>query len=746
LGSATANPLTQNPLTQNPLTQNPLTQNPLTQNQVVPESGTEWHANRVGTSTQPETLQDLPLTQNPLTQNGVRAVSIERGDQHETIVIETVDGEGGTFPLIVAGYNGASSSLPYVLRYHVVAPRQFDLGECQPLPLVRGTGHEGTLPDPASLAADTDTLYLVAQQRYVDAFGVAGLSQVQAEIDAVNASDLGVQGALLPLEGARWDGAPSALAGAYEAWDAARCDQTAINTVAGATRDLVLEYRQALPIAHVVVIGDDDQMPFLRVRDDATLANERSFLSGIVAEDGIHDLDGDPTNGLQPAHATPRTTALASGLFLTDDHLGTAQPRPWLDQAAWVPDIGVGRLPGGPDTSAAALAQFRGSGGELSPDLLAPSDTAVAGYDHLADGSTAVADALDARLEPVAARLIGEAWTRQEVASLLTFADGARDVIAAVNGHAHQSAFLPALGNLLGDAADLYRATDLAASLPVGSVILSMACHFGYDLATQPGAIRDWADAVAARQGILVASSGYSYGDTDTIAAGELFSLLLADNLDGTLTIGQAVALTKGQHHAREGAYSGEYFKSMQAMVTYGLPMYRVAGTAASPPPPVDFGTPTVDPATGLLSVDLDLDLPIVGAAAECPAGASCLVQRTGSNGTFYEVVGALGYAPLAVSGRPVAPRATLDLTSLGNGSLRVHGAIVTAATSTDVGDVDPSFARAIVDSPRLEPEPQSLGTIFPTAPLHVTTVDTPLGEQQTLTVLPSTFRTTGVS
>ncbi|MBW3665572.1 MAG: PxKF domain-containing protein [Actinobacteria bacterium] len=737
LGGATANPLNANPLNANPLNANPLNANPLNANRVVPESGTEWHANGTDGTTPPETLQDLPLNANPLNANGVRAVSIERGTTHETIIIETVDGEGGYYPLIVSGYNGAASVEPYVLRHHVIAPHRIDLGACQPKPFASGTDEDGTLPDPRTVDPQTDTLFLLARQRISDRFGTQDRDALLTKVGDVGVRhDLGIRGLVVPIAGTHWDpDTTNPVADAYARWDASRCDPVAANEVAGAVRDLVLEYRKHLPIAHVVVLGDDDQIPFLRVRDGSVLANEVNFVSTAVA-----DL-GEDAGGATPANGTPLTAALQAGLFLTDDHLGTAQARPWLDHGVWLPDIGVGRLTGDVTTMIGSLERFLGSDGRLDPQILDPAAAAVAGYDHLSDGAHLVAQRLQNRLNTATSTLIGETWDRAALDELLTFDTTGREVVASVNGHADHRRFLPALGNLTGSAQELYEAGDLA-SFPVGSLVFSMACHLGYDLpAGDPGDVRDWADDVMQRRGVLLANSGFNYGDTETVAAGELYAALFADSLDGQLTVGQVNALTKTEMYAREGTYGAEFLKAMQGMVLFGLPFYRVAATG-DVEDPAALPSPQPDPVTGLDVVDLTIELPLATQAADCPDGSSCLVPELTASGLIHRVVGPLGYEPLAVSGRPTGPRAILDLTELLAAGQRVHGAALLGATSVDLEDVDPVFARSVVDRGDREPEPQALGTIFPTSPLQVSTVDTVLGERQVLTVLPWTFRT----
>ncbi|MBW3661633.1 MAG: PxKF domain-containing protein [Actinobacteria bacterium] len=743
------NPYNDNPYNHNPYNHNPYNDNPYNDNDVIPESTSSDDL------TDPETLQDVPTDSAPFEQQGIRAVSTGRGDGSESIHITATSGESGFYTLQVSGYNGASSPLPYVLRYHVRSAKIIGLGECQIPPFVTSTGHEGSLPAVADLDPATNTLFLVNRQRLTDHWGIVDRDAIlSAATSVAGRHDLGVRGAIVPVEG------DPEVAAAYTAWDANRCDPLAANAVAGTIRDVVLDYASQLPIEHVVVIGDDDQIPYTRIRDGAGLGNERAFLSSIVADVGIADVDGDPSNGWQPANGTPLTVALQAGMFLSDDPIVSPQAKPWLDQAAWVPAMGLGRLPGDPVSTVAALGQFEGSEGQVDPDVLTPTHAVTTGYQHLLDGGTQTADDLDAALGIVGDRLLSDTWTADDLRTALDVPAGAEDVVASLNGHSDHRRFLAAHGSVTHDYTDTFFTDDLAA-LPPGSIVTSMGCHFGYDLPTQAGNVRDWADAVAARRGIVIANSGFNYGDTDTIAAGELYSVLLARNLDGSMTVGQARAFTSAQVYAREGGHAAEAYKAMQGMLLFGLPMYRIAGTettsgdgdgtdpgqalTANPIAPPATTTPVADdPATGLGTAELTLDLRLVDAPGDCAAGEDCLLLVNGDNGVHFEVIGPHGYAPIAVTGRPTGARAILDVTGIDPAGRRVHGAVLTALESQDLSN-DPAFARAILSSADIEPEPEALGTIYPTRPLTITTIDSAFGEHQVLTVLPWTFRSTGV-
>ena len=708
-------------------------------NPTIPAESGQWEANAATTSS-PQPLHDIPLDTPVLRENGLRALSIERGDgTTETIRFVSREGESGSYFVQVSGFNGASGPEPFVLRYHVVHPEQVDLGECQTAPFTGDPADAGVLPAPASIDPATDTLYLVAAERMTARFGAAGLQAVLDQIEELDIADDSTTGLVVPV------GADPQVAAAYAAWDADRCSPAAANQVAFEVRDVVMDYREQVDIDHIVVIGDDDQIPFTRLRDDAAIGNERTFVASIVDELGIADVDGDPSNGLQPANGTPLTSALLQGLFLADTPVASSEAAEWLDTAYWLPDAAIGRLVGEPATMVAAMSHYVESSGELEPGVLEPTGSAVTGYDHLADGAEAVADALDDNLTPSARRLISEDHTRTDIDSTLDFDPDGGPVVASLNGHSDHENFLPALGNSTGDSGDLFRTSDLG--LPLGSLLLSMGCHFGYDLPTVDGSIEDWADAVAAGRGLLLADTGYNYGDTETVGAGELYMQVFAEHLDGELTVGQAASATVTELFARDKGQSSEVFKSIQGVVTYGLPMYRIHDSGAPPAPESFSSTASAAPATAssTASADLDVDLTILSAGQTCPLGETCLrrEQSRRGDGEFYTAEGPLAFGTVTAKGEPIGPRLSIDVTHLVPEGHRAHGAQVRARTTgADLTGFDPVFAAPALRDHAGSTEPQAGDTVYP---LRSVEIDTDITTGKTyLTVLPWAFRATG--
>ncbi len=722
-------------------------------NPTIPSESGDWEANGASTSS-PEPLHDVPLDTKILQKNGLRALSIDRGDgTAEQASIVTREGESGHYFVQISGYNGASGPRPFVLRYHVVHPEQVDLGECQAAPFTPDAA--GIVELPATVPAGTNTLYLVAPDRMIARYDADRLQALLDQIEAVNQASDDVEGLVIPVTG------DAEVAAAYSAWDADRCNPAAANTVALEIRELVMDYREQADIDHIVIIGDDDQIAFSRLRDDAAIGNERTYVSQVVSEVGIADVDGDPSNGLQPANGTPLTSALHQGLFLSDFPVASSEAAEWLDAAYWLPDSGVGRMLGDPETIIAALEQFVASEGELDAEILEPTATAVSGYDHLTDGAEAVADALDASLSPQAERLISEDHTRADIEDLLTFDPDGGEVVASLNGHSTHSAFLPAFGNLNKTSDDLFRATDLG--LPVGSLLLSMGCHLGFDLPTAAdGEIDSWADAVASDIGILMANTGYNYGDTETVGAGELYMQVLAEHLDGAQTVGQAASATVTELYVRDRGQSREVFKSVQGMVTYGLPMYRIHGvetttttttseqtssTAVEQEPDGHLSPAAVEEEPETIetaSADVDIDLTVLDEGEACPEGENCLRRVTSANGdgAYYEAVGPDAFGTVTAAGEPIGPRMSIDVTHLVPPDHRAHGAEVRARTSVDQTGFDPVFASPALRGHAGSTEPQATGTVYPLQSVDIAT-DTTTGRTY-LTVLPWAFRSTG--
>ena len=156
--------------------------------------------------------------------------------------------------------------------------------------------------------------------------------------------------------------------------DASVADQCAAqlaNAVSGDVHDALLPLlSNTNPVQNVVVIGTDDVLPMRRVQDATGIHDERDYAEQVGGADAIDD-------------------SLATQWFLSDDIYGDPDPIDWLGRQLFLPDAAVGRLVEKNTDVHAQIDLFLQSNGVLDPQT-----ALTTGYDFLADGATAVDDAL----------------------------------------------------------------------------------------------------------------------------------------------------------------------------------------------------------------------------------------------------------------------------------------------------------------------------------------------------------------
>jgi hypothetical protein len=673
----------------------------------------------------PEVLQDVPVQVSPL-----HRISANRGDADELVeVISTsADVAEGGYVIQVSGYNGAATDTPYLLRVRVTdAPEPpactntFDHATS----LATGGWTTGPLP------AGTDTLFLVNEPRMRRLDGaVATQTAVSALQDLVaTGAGHGTKAAVLPVDQL------AAVSAAYAAWDAPDmgCDPAAANAVVEAIAGAVDDLRTATPtIANVVVVGGDDVVPFARIAD-TTRYNQRTYA----------DLVGD---------VNPIGAAFATEHLLSDDPYGDALGTPWLNRRLHVSEVAVGRLVETPEDIAGQLRQFVASGGRVDPDT-----ALVTGYDFLTDGAEAVSAGLATgttqRRAVTPTELIDEDWTRQDVIDELFPASGGSPDIASINAHYDHARSLPAAPHAddSQDEADLFTTGDLQPGALLGRVLFTMGCHAGLALpdryaGSEVDAAEDWAQELA-ETAVYVANTGYGYGDDTAVALSELLMASFAENLDGTMTVGDALAAAKHDYVSGMGVYGSYDEKVVQQTVLYGLPMYRVgpaplldedeeepaaaAFRTTSHDGPAGFGTLSLAPPPGTVT-DPTTGLPV--AVAGVHLGSGGLEQVTTDRGSFWQVP---GQDPQVTHWRPIQPKTVLDVTKPG---VAARGALITGLVSNDTANVDAVFARPAVGPAANEPEVEFGGVAFPARLSNLSTAGGPEGRRDRLALLPGQF------
>ncbi|MDX1511038.1 MAG: hypothetical protein R3249_06810 [Nitriliruptorales bacterium] len=661
-------------------------------------------------STSTQQANDVPL----LPDRPALKISAQRDNASERVDLQAVRASG-IYLVQVSGYNESFKNEPYTLRSQTFgAPK---LPPCTD----RAFPHAGltVAPQaPTGLDANTRTLFLFARERFARLHGAAALTDVEqalAPVAAMNGSgnDAPVNGAIVDL------GYYPAVVNAFTAWDDAsgRCDVETANVLAEEIRQVVLGLRANHPnVSSVVIIGADEVMPFMRVPDLTEIANERTYAGALNGEN----------NEL--------ISALAHGWYLTDNAFVDSVADNVGGRPVWVPEIAVGRLVEEPGDIVTQLNHFAQFDGRLDPTTT--RTTAVTGYEFLTDGANAVADELDADQANATDRsLISDTWTSDDLRALLS--DGSSWDIASPNAHFDHHRGLSAAESVAGTQADLFDTTDIAGGY-AGVLTMTMGCHSGFSVSNVSigqGVRTDWAETFGGFGGTFVGTTGYGYGETETVALNELLLAQLADRLDGTMTIGEALAFAKAEYAADLSAYGVYDEKVVMQTTFYGLPMYLIGDADFVPPvaPPVNL---TTDAKTGLkVRTNLDFN-----------AAATPFVQRFGGNGDWWEVTDPTGgtFGPQVTANQPIQPRWEVDATAHdGNGGIKAEtrGVVIEGLTNGSTGPLDPAIATPVVDQAETQPEPDLEGLAFPTTFARVTNYETPAGSASNLVFVPGQFR-----
>ncbi|MEA2172260.1 MAG: hypothetical protein QOF76_5560, partial [Solirubrobacteraceae bacterium] len=655
-----------------PLRANPLRANPLRANPVPDQTGEP-----IDTGTPADTLQDIPLRANPLRANPLRANSINRGgsDESATITATSAD-QGKDFFVAVTSFNGATDPRPYFVRA-TTRPAAAEPPCAAGPSLAGGAGHSL----PASVPSATRALILVNQSRMQQRDGAAATNRVMTALNAIAPA---MNTAVIPVD----VGATSA---AYAALDANPCSPDAANGVVTAINGVVDKIRSdnnLRDLQSIQIVGPDSEIPQARVVDQTVLSNESDYADSATFR-GNDD-------------AVSR--AEREGYLLTDDVYGDFDPSVEL----YVPDVALGRLVESADQIADQVEAFNTAGGVVNPQR-----SFVAGYDFLADGAQRTFDAL----APVAAgQLLQESWTADQARD---GANAAGASFTSINGHYDNYRALPgaASSRLLG-------AGEVAP--PAGSVLFTVGCHAGLNLALQlsgPSAdeaarLDDWAEQVSAKKALYTANTGFGYGDTEAVAYSERLMADYADQLASRqVTAGQALMFAKQRDAAALSSTDDYWNKALMESTFYGIAMYRVGanGKEAGTVIPRDLGgTPDAVRASSVYTIT-----------------PSALLNRHDTDSGSYWTA---GQDPLVVQNRPIQPVVTTDVTP--DDLAPVHGAEIEALSTTELTGIDHVIARPIVDDSPRETEPADANPYFPAQLLSTTPVQTPNGAKEKLTLV----------
>ena len=353
----------------------------------------------------------------------------------------------------------------------------------------------------------------------------------------------------------------------------------AVNLEATAIANIVNSYRTQSPttnLKYVVIVGDDDVIPFFRYADEEAIEQEEKY---------AHDVSLLST--------TQAEAALETDYYLTDDPYGAVASLTIDGSSLPLQSAAVGRLVETTTQIKATIARYLGTTGSV----IKPTSSLVAGYSFTAKPAKEIESAFKAggvtgtsgsgthatqliTNDGVTPNTIGtpptKAWTAAQLSSLLT--DGPHQLVDLAV-HANSSVLLSA------DESTFLTTTTFSSEIGTdlkGALVLSGGCHVAYNVNpadTIYGGTLSWPEAFAAAGATLIAGTGYEYTDTNYISDSDQVDVDFARQLDETTSpvhIGTALLSAEWQYLASVEELDGLEEKALLETTLYGLPMLGV--------------------------------------------------------------------------------------------------------------------------------------------------------------------------
>ncbi|MGD9099821.1 MAG: hypothetical protein PVF45_05020, partial [Anaerolineae bacterium] len=340
---------------------------------------------------------------------------------------------------------------------------------------------------------------------------------------------------------------------AYFFWDDFPENPYIANNVGLVVQDVISDALRSYPnTEHIVIIGDDRIVPFMRVPDKTAVGNELAY----------RDVSG-------AAPTTAAFGALDGRFYLTDNCYADLDPLAWPGGQLCVPDYTVGRLVEAPDEIATVINVYAEADGYLD---FHGDGALVTGYDFLTDMSDLISDTLAATW-PVAP-LINDTWTAVELTQ--AWISGTYP-LQSVNAHFDHFRAIPA-----DKSAGVLSVDQIAGSAWSGAVLgFSVGCHSGFsahDTHFDATKSLDFAQAMAARGASWIGNTGFGIGDASGVSYSEDLAARLAGQLDGAAAnLGMALTQAKQEYigQAAPGSFDVYDIKVLMQTTLYGLPHWR---------------------------------------------------------------------------------------------------------------------------------------------------------------------------
>ena len=585
----------------------------------------------------------------------VAGFSANRGPDARESVLVRVDQPGTRLFAVVVGADGAHDGVtPYRMRLESSAPfgalasadevyrTALRAVVCAP----RSVGQAGRPGVAYTPPTNPDTVIVTSLGR----LPAATETEWQAFVDGLGDYAEAVGGVIVDVP-------PTAYAG----WDADPCSVDAANGVTDTIRDLVQPVLAA-GARYLVVVGDDDVVPFRRTSSGVVIGDEAQYLAGSFLQAG-----------------SPLAAALAASQELTDDFYADLEPEAFQTGELYVPDVATGRLVETPAEIAGQMTAYLASPG------LDAGTAMVAAHDFLRDGGEAIATTLGAE-----STLLTEDWSAAALrCAWLGQGTGCTEPgVVSPNSHWTHYASLSALGYTTSDFGNIVTSQEVAQDPRTATqLVFTIGCHAGFnvpDAQSLDGTAQgidpalDFAQAMAQRQAVFVASTGFGLGDTEGLAGTERLMADFAEQLlvDG-VTAGEALRAAKQAYADALSTVSTYDVKSLVQQTLYGIPHYQIVGAGPA--------TPTAQASS--------LDAPSVAATGSTVPHAFDLqeVADPDTQGRYW----AVGGDPANVQvtpGRPWQPRYAEPVPA------GTRGALVRGGAFTAVADVLPVVTRPTVE------------------------------------------------
>ncbi|NTW01978.1 MAG: peptidase, partial [Oscillochloris sp.] len=387
-------------------------------------------------------------------------------------------------------------------------------------------------------------------------------------------------------------------------------------------------------VENIVLVGGDNVLPFFRLPDLTTVANEADYATYLASLDSKGIIDS----------SKPQGAALKRRMVLSDNPYGTDKPMRFQGFPLYAPNRAIGRLVESPEDILRYLNRWSYLN-TYTIDLRSVQEVTpkayVNGYDFLKDQATAISQTLMLGLSGnITAKITGpinETWTRNDLEDSWFNGDLTRsgsiigtgifsttvvndsyashaNKLFSLNSHFDHWQILPAkntAGNFLARRIiDPSYNSTIPGGYFGGTLGYSVGCHSGYDVIDSWLTLTnnsdqwiyraDFAQAFNKQAGNWIGNTGYGYGTADGIDYSERLALLLTEELmrDARvevsadifsyvgMPIGSALAHAKQRYLRNSASLSVYDAKALTVMTFYGLPFIHVLVDNPLAPPP----------------------------------------------------------------------------------------------------------------------------------------------------------------